>query len=187
MNLIPVRNASSIASREQLILNANPTRAAIRLREGGHRTIRTQREGTTDAGDSDGRRSQPQSVFAMADNKTDRLPPTQFPLAGDVKSPAELEHADFLLTDHPKAAVALDAARHLGLRRSPNRTSRRRTRLSVRSRPHAGLAWPTKPGPVGVYRLEEKRITAELLPKGGAIRHASRRGSNIAGRIPNED
>ncbi|MEZ6142720.1 MAG: alpha-2-macroglobulin family protein [Zavarzinella sp.] len=49
-----------------------------------------------------------QSVITMADNKTDRLLPTHFYLAGDVKNPAELEHADFLLTDHPKAGVALD-------------------------------------------------------------------------------
>src|SRR5262249_4921855 len=54
------------------------------------------------------------SVIAMADNKTDRLLPTHFLLAGEVKNSAELEHADFLLVEHPKAeenakaAVALD-------------------------------------------------------------------------------
>ena len=48
------------------------------------------------------------SVITMADNKTDRLLPTHFLLSGEVKHPAELEHADFLLTDHPKAGVALD-------------------------------------------------------------------------------
>src|SRR5207249_11742872 len=42
------------------------------------------------------------SVITMADNKTDRLMPTHFLLSGEVKHPAELEHADFLLTDHPK-------------------------------------------------------------------------------------
>jgi len=49
-----------------------------------------------------------QSVITMADNKTDRLMPTHFLLSGEVKHPAELEHADFLLTEHPKAGVALD-------------------------------------------------------------------------------
>src|SRR5262249_34393133 len=48
------------------------------------------------------------SVIAMADNKTDRLMPTHFILSGEVKNSAELEHADFLLTDHPKAGIALD-------------------------------------------------------------------------------
>ncbi|QVL30394.1 alpha-2-macroglobulin [Telmatocola sphagniphila] len=49
-----------------------------------------------------------QSVITMADNKTDRLMPTHFLLAGEVKKPEDLEHADFLLSDHPKAAKALD-------------------------------------------------------------------------------
>ena len=48
------------------------------------------------------------SVITMADNKTDRLLPTHFLLSGEVAHPAELEHADFLLTDHPKAGIALD-------------------------------------------------------------------------------
>jgi hypothetical protein len=38
----------------------------------------------------------------------DRLMPTHFLLAGEVQKPDELEYADFLLTDHPKAAEALD-------------------------------------------------------------------------------
>src|SRR5205085_4896513 len=54
------------------------------------------------------------SVITMADNKTDRLMPTHFLLSGEVKHPAELEHADFLLVEHKekatneKAAAALD-------------------------------------------------------------------------------
>jgi hypothetical protein len=40
--------------------------------------------------------------------KTDRLINTHFLLAGDVTTPDSLEHADFLLTEHPKAAEALD-------------------------------------------------------------------------------
>lgn len=49
-----------------------------------------------------------QSVLTMADEKTARLLPTHFLLCGEVRKPDDLEHADFLLTDHPKAAVALD-------------------------------------------------------------------------------
>lgn len=48
------------------------------------------------------------SVLAMADEKTARLMPTHFLLAGETQNPNDLEHADFLLTDHPKAAPALD-------------------------------------------------------------------------------
>src|SRR5262249_8170372 len=54
------------------------------------------------------------SVITMADNKTDRLMTTHFLLSGEVKHPAELEPADFLLIEHQdkevnqKAAVALD-------------------------------------------------------------------------------
>ena len=49
-----------------------------------------------------------QSVLKMADDKTVRTMPTHFLLGGEIKNPEELEHADFLLTDHPKAEQALD-------------------------------------------------------------------------------
>ncbi len=49
-----------------------------------------------------------QSVLTMADEKTARLMPTHFLLGGEVQRGDELEHADFLLTDHPKAAAGLD-------------------------------------------------------------------------------
>ncbi|MDB5313647.1 MAG: hypothetical protein JWO38_7849 [Gemmataceae bacterium] len=45
---------------------------------------------------------------AVAPGAKDRSLPTHFLLAGEVQTPDELEHADFLLTAHPKAAVALD-------------------------------------------------------------------------------
>jgi len=45
---------------------------------------------------------------AMAPDAKHRSLPTHFLLGGDVQSPDELEHADFLLTDHPKAAEAID-------------------------------------------------------------------------------
>lgn len=49
-----------------------------------------------------------QSVLTMADEKSARQLPTHFLLAGEVQNPDDLEHADFLLTNHPKAAEALD-------------------------------------------------------------------------------
>ncbi|HEX4607271.1 MAG TPA: hypothetical protein VH092_03620, partial [Urbifossiella sp.] len=38
----------------------------------------------------------------------DRSLPTHFLLAGEIETPDDLEHADFLLTDHPAAAAGLD-------------------------------------------------------------------------------
>jgi len=42
--------------------------------------------------------------------------PTQFFLASEVRGPEELEYADFLLSNHPKAKTALDLllARRVG-------------------------------------------------------------------------
>jgi alpha-2-macroglobulin-like protein len=48
------------------------------------------------------------SVLAMADDKTLRMMPTHFLLNGELEKPESLENADFLLTDHPLAATALD-------------------------------------------------------------------------------
>ncbi|MFO0803583.1 MAG: zf-HC2 domain-containing protein [Gemmataceae bacterium] len=45
---------------------------------------------------------------AVAPDAKHRSLPTHFLLGGEVQSPDELEHADFLLTDHPKAAEAID-------------------------------------------------------------------------------
>ena len=49
-----------------------------------------------------------ESVATMADDKMDRLLPTYFLLNGEVQKPELLEHSDFFLTSHPKAAIALD-------------------------------------------------------------------------------
>ncbi len=49
-----------------------------------------------------------QSVISMADDKAERLLPTHFLLAGELQKPEQLEHADFILTQHPKAAETLD-------------------------------------------------------------------------------
>jgi hypothetical protein len=48
------------------------------------------------------------SVITLADDKTARGMPTHFYLTTEVRSPEQLEHADFLLTNHPKAEQAVD-------------------------------------------------------------------------------
>ncbi|HEY3787299.1 MAG TPA: zf-HC2 domain-containing protein, partial [Urbifossiella sp.] len=45
---------------------------------------------------------------AVAPDARNRSLPTHFLLAGEVQTPDDLEYADFLLTEHPKAAEALD-------------------------------------------------------------------------------
>ena len=48
------------------------------------------------------------SVNRLIDDKTMRSLPTHFLLTTEVRNPEDLENADVLLGDHPKAAVALD-------------------------------------------------------------------------------
>src|SRR5207248_832539 len=48
------------------------------------------------------------AALSLADDKTLRAMPTHFLLTGEVKRPEELENADFLLTDHPLAPIAVD-------------------------------------------------------------------------------
>jgi hypothetical protein len=108
-----------------------------------------------------------QSVIAMADNKTDHLLPTHFLLAGEVKNPSELEHADFLLTDHPKAGVALDVLLGTqGWRRfaeqnilPTNPVERREVERMLVAHGRRTTA------PLELYRLEEQRINSEFVPK----------------------
>jgi anti-sigma factor RsiW len=48
------------------------------------------------------------SLLTLADEKTARSMPTHFYLTTEVRRPEDLEHADFLLSPHPKAREALD-------------------------------------------------------------------------------
>lgn len=48
------------------------------------------------------------SVLTLADEKTYRSMPTHFFLTTEVRKPEDLEHADFLLTSHPRAKESLD-------------------------------------------------------------------------------
>jgi hypothetical protein len=48
------------------------------------------------------------NLLTLADEKTHRLMPTHFLLTNEVRKPEDLEHTDFLLGKHPKAALAVD-------------------------------------------------------------------------------
>ena len=107
------------------------------------------------------------SVITMADNKNDRLLPTHFLLSGEVKNSAELEHADFLLTDHPKAGVALDLLLGTqGWRRfaeqdvaPPNPTDRPDVDKMLVAHGQRTTA------PLELFKLEERRVNAEFQPR----------------------
>jgi hypothetical protein len=107
------------------------------------------------------------SVITMADNKTDRLMPTHFLLSGEVKNSAELEHADFLLTDHPKAAVALDLL--LGTQGWRRFAEQEIAPAKVDDKPDIDrmlVAHGQRPSaPVQLLKLEEQRLNAEYAPK----------------------
>ncbi|MBN9118816.1 MAG: alpha-2-macroglobulin [Planctomycetes bacterium] len=107
------------------------------------------------------------SVITMADNKTDRLMPTHFLLSGEVKHPAELEHADFLLTDHPKAGVALDLL--LGTQGWRRFAEQNPERINPADRPDVDKMLVAHgqrtSAPFALYKLEEQRVSAEFQPK----------------------
>ncbi len=106
------------------------------------------------------------SVITMADNKTDRLAPTHFLLAGEVKNSAELEHADFLLAEHEKAGVALDLLLGTqGWRRFAEQdvAPAKDDKEDVDALLAAHGARPS--APVELLKLEERRLNAEFAPK----------------------
>lgn len=49
-----------------------------------------------------------ETIFGTADDRTTRGLPAHFFVCSEVEKPDDLEFADFLLTDHPKAAESLD-------------------------------------------------------------------------------
>jgi hypothetical protein len=129
-----------------------------------------------------------QSVVTMADNKTDRLMPTHVLLSGEVKHPAELEHADFLLTDHPKAAAALDLLLGTqGWRRFAEQTGAAADpadRAAV-DRLLVAEGQRTAP-PLELYKLEEQRVKAEFGPRFDQARVAEASAAAVlrAGNFP---
>ena len=111
------------------------------------------------------------SVITMADNKNDRLQPTHFLLSGEVKNSAELEHADFLLTDHPKAGVALDLL--LGTQ-GWRRFAEQDVAAKADDKPAVDamlVAHGQRPSaPLELLKLEEQRLNAEFAPKVELVR-----------------
>jgi len=106
------------------------------------------------------------SVIAMADNKTDRQMPTHFLLSGEVKHPAELEHADFLLTDHPKAAIALDLLLGTqGWRRFAEQNANPAVPADKDVDKMLVAHGQRTSTPFAFYKLEEQRVNAEFQPK----------------------
>ena len=107
------------------------------------------------------------SVVTMADNKTDRLMPTHFLLSGEVKNPAELEHADFLLTDHPKAAAALDLLLGTqGWRRFAEQNADPANPADRQDVDKMLVAHGQRTSaPFALYKLEEQRVQAEFRPQ----------------------
>ena len=130
--------------------------------------------------------------------------PTHFLLAGEVKNPDDLEYADFLLTDHPKASEALDLV--LGTQgwrrfaeqappvvvsltesRSPTwpprsawHEQRRIAQTAVRSeRP---VRVPSRSGPAPQNRAVSQSEVCSAVRKGGTGRNkdADRSGSDAA-------
>jgi hypothetical protein len=107
------------------------------------------------------------SVITMADNKTDRLMPTHFLLSGEVKNSADLEHADFLLTDHPRAAVALDLL--LGTQGWRRFAEQNADPANPADKPDVDKMLVAHgqrtSAPFALYKLEEQRVNAEFRPK----------------------
>jgi hypothetical protein len=115
------------------------------------------------------------SVVVLADEKTHRSMPTHFLLTTEVRRADELEHADFLLGDHPKAEQALDLLLGTqGWRRFAEQDPER-----FRQRPHKGeeddaervLVMAGQGTPVTTDFDQEKRdrVTSEYEEKIGAL------------------
>ena len=107
-----------------------------------------------------------QSVLTMADEKTGRLMPTHFLLASEVNKPEDLEHADFLLVEKEKAAIALDLLLGTqGWRRFAEQHPGSNQKLSAeldRFLVHNGQK---SQAPVETFRQEEQKVLSDYMPK----------------------
>jgi hypothetical protein len=85
------------------------------------------------------------NVLKRADEKTARGMPTHFLLTNEVKSPEELENADVFLSDHPKAALALDLLLGTqGWRRFAEQNPQRFLNARISKRPGTPTSSPTR-------------------------------------------
>lgn len=93
----------------------------------------------------------------------DRLMTTHFFLAGEVKKPDDLENADFLLTDHPKAAVALDLL--LGTQGWRRFAEQKPAPVDmVRVQPAAGGALPAPPPELTRLQAQNGQYAVPIVP-----------------------
>ncbi len=151
---------------EQLILNANPDKSRytpagrVRLELSAFNEKETPVPAVLLVGVVN------RSVITMADNKTDRLMPTHFLLSGEVKHPAELEHADFLLTDHTRAGEVLDLLLGTqGWRRFAEQNADPNNPANPDVDKMLVAHGQRTSAPFALYKLEEQRVHAEFLPK----------------------
>ena len=109
-----------------------------------------------------------QSILTMADEKTYRSMPTQFLLASEVAKPEDLEHADFLLSDHPEAPVALDLLlgtqgwRRFVEQQNPANPSGAPPEMLAKYLVSNGQK---SQSPIETSRLEETRVFKEYQPR----------------------
>ena len=108
-----------------------------------------------------------QNVLTMADEKTGRLMNTHFFLASEVRKADDLEHADFLLGENPKAAVALDLLLGTqGWRRFAEQNAQKPVLRDREEVERMLVANGQKAqAPIETFRQEEEKIVAEYQPK----------------------
>jgi hypothetical protein len=105
---------------------------------------------------------------AMAQDRTGQLLPTYFLLSGEVRHGDDLEHADFLLTDQPQAAAALDLLLGTqGWRRFAEQAPRLfRARVPAEEANRLLMAMDVRGGPMpSSWRGEVRRVFDEYWPK----------------------
>jgi hypothetical protein len=104
----------------------------------------------------------------MAQDRTGQLLPTYFLLSGEVRHGDDLEHADFLLTDQPQAAAALDLLLGTqGWRRFAEQSPRLfRARVPAEEANRLLMAMDARGGPMpGSWRSGVRRVFDEYWPK----------------------
>jgi uncharacterized membrane protein YgcG len=126
-----------------------------------------------------------QAALTMADDKSTCNLPTYFALAGEVRRGSDLENAEFLLSDHPKATTALDMLLGVqGWRRFAEqrpRNFRQRNAADPENSEEAEriLVWSGQAGQrvsnslVNKHREIETRFAAEMTDLKDQLRRAS--------------
>jgi hypothetical protein len=122
------------------------------------------------------------NVLTLADEKTARSMPAHFYLTSEVRKPEDLEFADFLLTDHDKARVALDlllgtqgwrrfAEQNPAKFRNEQKDEAERLLVSIgQSAPRAtDLTLEESKKIFGKYEVQQERLQTELTESTAAL------------------